>query len=215
MRPPLPYFGGKQRIAHHIVDVFPEHLHYIEPYAGGLSVLLAKPASKMETINDLDGDLITFWRVLRDNPEELIRVCAFTPHSRAELRRACDGEAVSDLERARRVWVELTQGRSGMRGRHDAPGDHCASRCGWPVGAGRCRGGGAGAGCDQRAGRPDRTRRTGPDMDRPIHQPRHILAGRYLVSTGIAEYEAAVIITRCADCEDTQGDSMSDQEDER
>lgn len=113
MKPPVPYFGGKQRIADLIIDTFPEHLHYIEPYAGGLSVLLAKPPSRMETINDLDGDLVTFWRVLRDRPDELISAAALTPHSRAEFtgshRRDDDPD---DLELARRVWVELTQGRS-------------------------------------------------------------------------------------------------------
>lgn len=113
MRPPIPYFGGKQRIAEQIVATFPEHTHYVEPYAGSLSVLLAKPPAAMETVNDLDGDLMTFWRVLRDRPDELVTAAMLTPHSRAELaaaRRRDDNP--DDLERARRVWVELTQGRS-------------------------------------------------------------------------------------------------------
>lgn len=109
----MPYFGGKQRIAPRIVGLLPEHRHYVEPYCGGLSVLLAKAPSKMETANDLDGDIMTFWRVLRDQSAELERVCALTPHSRAE-HVAAAGLEVDDLERARRVWVRLTQGRGNQ-----------------------------------------------------------------------------------------------------
>ena len=114
MKPPFAYYGGKTTMADQIVDLLPEHSHYVEPFAGSLAVLLAKPRSEMETVNDLDGDLMTFWRVLRDRPEDLMRVAALTPHSRAEHRAAYDLEASSDdLERARRVWVLLTQGRGG------------------------------------------------------------------------------------------------------
>lgn len=112
MKPPAPYFGGKQTIAPWIVGLLPDHDHYVEPFCGGLSVLLAKPASKIETVNDLDGDLMTFWRVLRDQPADLMRACALTPHSRAELLAARE-PADTDLETARRVWVRLTQSQGG------------------------------------------------------------------------------------------------------
>ena len=59
----------------------------------------------METVNDLDGDLMNFWRVLRDRPAELERACALTPHSRAEYL-ACYEPATDDLERARRIWSQ-------------------------------------------------------------------------------------------------------------
>lgn len=113
--PPFAYFGGKTRLADRIVSLLPAHEHYVEPYAGSLAVLLAKPCSRMETANDLDGDLMTFWRVLRDQPDALARACALTPHSRAEhLEAYALDDAPSDLERARRVWVLLSQGRSGQ-----------------------------------------------------------------------------------------------------
>lgn len=113
--PPFAYFGGKTRLAGQIVATFPTHEHYVEPYAGSLAVLLAKPRSRMETVNDLDRDLMTFWRVLREQPDDLARVCALTPHSRAEHLEAYSlNDATTDLERARRVWVLLTQGRSGQ-----------------------------------------------------------------------------------------------------
>ncbi|WP_432846000.1 DNA adenine methylase [Amycolatopsis sp. CA-161197] len=115
MKPPFAYFGGKTRLAEQIAAAFPAHEHYVEPYGGSLAVLLAKPRSRMETVNDLDGDLMTFWRVLRDQPAELARVCALTPHSRAEFLEAyaLGLEAPDDVERARRVWVRLSQSRSG------------------------------------------------------------------------------------------------------
>lgn len=110
--PPFAYFGGKTRLADRIVELLPPHEHYVEPYAGSLAVLLAKPRSLMETVNDLDGDLMTFWRVLRDRPDELAEACALTPHSRAEHFEAYDLDAApTEVERARRVWTLLSQGR--------------------------------------------------------------------------------------------------------
>ncbi|WP_405184230.1 DNA adenine methylase [Streptomyces albidoflavus] len=114
MKSPVPYFGSKQRIAPWIVSLLPDHAHYVEPFAGGLSVLLAKQPSAMETVNDLDGELMTFWRVLRDRPTDLIRACALTPHSRSELAAAHKPvDPGDDLETARRIWCRLAQGRSG------------------------------------------------------------------------------------------------------
>ncbi len=111
--PPFTYFGGKTRLADRIAAKFPTHAHYVEPFTGSLAVLMAKRPSRMETINDLDGDLMTFWRVLRDEPVELARACALTPHSRAEFRQAYDLAGCTDLERARRVWCRLSQSRTG------------------------------------------------------------------------------------------------------
>lgn len=114
LAPPIPYFGGKQKIAQKIIQLFPEHSGYVEPFAGGLSVLLAKPRARLEVVNDLNGHIVTFWRVLRDQPEDLQRVCDLTPHSREEFTLADLGDGLSDLERARRVWVLMTQGRSAI-----------------------------------------------------------------------------------------------------
>jgi len=113
LKSPIQYFGAKQQIAEHLVELMPAHQGYIEPYAGSLSVLLAKPPAKIEVVNDLDRRLMTFWRVLRDRPDELIRAAELTPHSRAELNDAAAlGDEADDLEMARQVWVLLTQGRS-------------------------------------------------------------------------------------------------------
>ncbi len=58
LQPPFAYFGGKTTLASRIVDLLPAHEHYMEPFCGGSSVLLAKTPSTMETVNDLDGRLI-------------------------------------------------------------------------------------------------------------------------------------------------------------
>jgi DNA adenine methylase len=113
IKPPFQYYGGKTTLAPRIAAILPSHRHYVEPFAGSLAVLLAKPPSLMETVNDLDAALVTFWRVLRDRPADLARVCALTPHSRAEWEVCADLQVDDDLEQARRVWVRLSQARSG------------------------------------------------------------------------------------------------------
>jgi DNA adenine methylase len=113
LKPPFTYFGGKLKLAERIAALLPSHQHYVEPFAGSLAVLLAKPPSPMETVNDLDGRLMSFWRVLRNRPGELERVCAMTPHSRSEYLAAYE-PAEDELESARRLWVILTQGRGGQ-----------------------------------------------------------------------------------------------------
>jgi site-specific DNA-adenine methylase len=77
--------GGKWRIAPWIIDTFPPHRCYCEPFAGGASVLLQKPPAKFEVLNDLNQDVVRFFRVLRERPDELLRALDLTPYSRAEL----------------------------------------------------------------------------------------------------------------------------------
>ena len=111
---PVSYFGGKQWLAERLVAGFPPHRHYVEVCGGSLAVLLAKRPSRQETVNDLDHTLQTFWRVLRDRADELERACVLTPHSRAERELAhAFPPDLDELEVARRVFVALTQGRTG------------------------------------------------------------------------------------------------------
>lgn len=112
VKPPFAYYGGKTTMAPVIAALLPDHEHYVEPFAGSLAVLLAKTPSRSETVNDLDGDLVTFWRTLRDRPEELERVCVLTPHARSEFELSKSLDVEDDIERARRVWVRLVQSRS-------------------------------------------------------------------------------------------------------
>jgi len=113
MKPPFAYYGGKTNVADQIVALLPDHEYYVEPFAGSLAVLLAKPAARMEVVNDLDSRLMIFWRVLRERPDELIRACALTPHSRTEHQASRSLDDCGDLETARRVWVWLSQSRTG------------------------------------------------------------------------------------------------------
>jgi len=110
------YYGSKHRIANWIIGIMPPHRGYCEPFAGSLSVLAAKPPSKIEVANDLDADLMTFWRILRDRRDDLELACALTPHSRVEHANTLPlrPDPYDEVEHARRVWVRLAQGRSGQ-----------------------------------------------------------------------------------------------------
>lgn len=108
MRAPFAYYGGKTGLAGEIVSLFPEHDVYLEPFFGSGAVLFAKIPAKVEVVNDLDAGAVAFFRMLRDRPEDLERVCALTPHARAEFDA---GLAPTDdkLERARRFWARVNQ----------------------------------------------------------------------------------------------------------
>lgn len=113
VKPPFAYYGGKTTLAPVIADLLPAHEHYVEPFAGSLAVLLAKQPTAWETVNDLDSDLVNFWRVLREAPDELARRAMLTPHSRSEYETSKNLDAApDDIERARLVWVRLSQSRS-------------------------------------------------------------------------------------------------------
>jgi len=111
-RPALRYYGGKWRIAEWIISNFPAHTCYVEPFGGGASVLLSKEPSKIEVYNDLDGEVVNFFRVLRERPEELIRAIQLTPYSREEYKNSYR-PAENDLERARHLYIRSRQGRGG------------------------------------------------------------------------------------------------------
>lgn len=114
-RPVLRYHGGKWRIAPWIISHFPEHTLYVEPFAGGGSVLMRKPRSDGEVLNDLDESLINVFRVLQ-NPataEQLAHAIRFTPYARAEFNLSCVPTA-EGVEAARRLIVRSLMGHGGV-----------------------------------------------------------------------------------------------------
>lgn len=126
MKPPFPYYGSKGRLAGRIVDLMPSHRVYVEPFAGSAAVLFSKAPAPVEVINDLDRNVVTFFRVLRVHEDDLMRALRFTPYSREEYAAADLGdETIDDLERARRFFVRATQG-------HNAAGS--GGRAGWSNG---------------------------------------------------------------------------------
>jgi len=110
VRAPIRYHGGKWLLADWIVRHFPRHQSYVEPYGGGASVLLHKAPAEVETYNDLDHDVVNFFRVLRDDPTRLVRAIELTPFARAEF--TVSWLPVDDpIERARRFYVRSWQAR--------------------------------------------------------------------------------------------------------
>ena len=109
MKAVLKYPGAKNRIADWICSYIPPHDVYLEPFAGSLAVLLNKPRCHIETVNDIDGEIVNFFRVLRDYPEELKGKIELTPFAREEYKSAL--EPTEDMvERARRYCVRCWQG---------------------------------------------------------------------------------------------------------
>lgn len=110
-RPIIKYPGAKWRMADWIISLMPPHRSYLEPFFGSGAVFFCKSPSKVETINDMDGDIVNLFRVLRDTPEELSRAVALTPYSRVEYMQAWEQrQAVMDpVERARVTLIRYWQ----------------------------------------------------------------------------------------------------------
>jgi DNA adenine methylase len=104
MNGPFSYIGGKRALAGKIIAVFPEHKAYIEPFAGGAQVFFHKAPSKVEVLNDLDGEIVGFYRVCQLHYEELVRYLRFTLVSREwfALLQATNPAMLTDIQRAAR-----------------------------------------------------------------------------------------------------------------
>lgn len=109
------WYGGKFSHLNWLLPLLPDCLHYCEPFAGSGAVLLNKEPSPVETYNDIDGEVVNFFRVLREEKEELIEKIALTPFSREEFGLACElNPELSNLERARRFYIRARQVRTGL-----------------------------------------------------------------------------------------------------
>ena len=143
----LRYYGGKRGygLGQWIAGLLPleKHSCYIEPFAGMAGVLLARPPVKMEMLNDLNGRLVNWWRVVRDSPCEFGWLVEHTPRSRDEFRWACaavDDQELPDVRRALAFHVLISQcinagdnslaGGSWMRGFNPSVGSLYRHRAG-------------------------------------------------------------------------------------
>lgn len=111
-RPIVRYHGGKWKLAPWIIEHFPSHKVYLEPFGGAASVLLRKERSYAEVYNDLDGDMVNLFRVARDHGDALLQRLRLTPFAREEFASAY--EPTDDpVERARRTVVRAFMGFGG------------------------------------------------------------------------------------------------------
>jgi DNA adenine methylase len=104
VRPAVHWAGGKSRLLKHILPLVPKHTAYVEPFAGGLAVLLAKERSSVEVLNDRHGDLITFYRCVRFHSEALLTELEFVLTSRREFMDFREQLGLTDIQRAARWY---------------------------------------------------------------------------------------------------------------
>jgi|SRR5665213_287257 len=114
---PLAYYGSKKRLSPHLIPLFPAHRCFVEVFGGSGALLFAKPVSRVEVLNDINGDLVHFYRTLRGpHGPILVRQLSLTPHSRTE--HACckrdASEATGAVEKARRFCVCIGMSYSGI-----------------------------------------------------------------------------------------------------
>jgi len=109
------WYGGKFSHLDWLLPQLPDCFHYCEPFAGSGAVLLNKKPSSVETYNDIDGEVVNFFRVLREEKDNLIEKIALTPFSREEFGLSCElNPDITDIERARRFYVRARQVRTGL-----------------------------------------------------------------------------------------------------
>lgn len=109
------WYGGKFSHLDWLLPQLPDCLHYCEPFAGSGAVLLNRVPSPVETYNDIDGEVVNFFRVLREEKDSLIEQIALTPFSREEFGVACELDPnLTNIERARRFYIRARQVRTGL-----------------------------------------------------------------------------------------------------
>ncbi len=118
---PLSYIGGKRRIAKQLVALIPEHVTYVEPFAGGAQVFFHKPRSKVEVLNDLDEEIVNFLRVCQRHPQELSRMLRWQPASRRLFawHQQQSPDVLTDIERAARFLYLQKNTWGGKRTRRN------------------------------------------------------------------------------------------------
>ena len=104
------YPGSKWSLANWIISFFPEHHSYVEPFFGSGAVLFNKPRSDIETVNDLDGNVVNLFECIRDHPEQLAQAIYYTPYSRDAYETAFSDIPAGKIERALNFYIRLNMG---------------------------------------------------------------------------------------------------------
>jgi DNA adenine methylase len=112
---PFRWVGGKSRLRKQIIGLLPPHTCYVEPFAGAAWVLLGKPRSPVEVLNDIDQEVTTFFQVVKESPEALIESFEWELVSRAEFERLADLDPrqLTDVQRAHRFYYLIMAGWGG------------------------------------------------------------------------------------------------------
>ncbi len=112
---PFKWVGGKSRLRKFVIPMIPSHTCYVEPFAGAAWVLFGKPPSDVEILNDIDEELVNFFQVVKEKPDELISSFEWELVSRAEFDRLASSDPVqmSDVQRAHRFYYLIMAGWGG------------------------------------------------------------------------------------------------------
>lgn len=115
-KPIFPWMGGKRRLAKEILLLFPPHTCYVEPFCGGAALFFMKEPSKVEVINDINGDITNLFRVVKHHLEALVQEFKWAIVSRQmfEWEQLKAPETLTDIQRAARFYY-LTKNRFGAK----------------------------------------------------------------------------------------------------
>ncbi|EBN8183847.1 DNA adenine methylase [Salmonella enterica] len=118
--PIVPWIGGKRRLAKHILPLFPAHTCYVEPFCGAAALYFLKTPSKIEVINDINGELVNLYRVVKHHLEEFVRQFKWALVSRQIYKWLQDTpeETLTDIQRAARFYYLQKQAFGGKVADH-------------------------------------------------------------------------------------------------
>ncbi|EMW2842209.1 DNA adenine methylase, partial [Yersinia enterocolitica] len=118
--PIVPWIGGKRRLAKHILPLFPAHTCYVEPFSGAAALYFLKTPSKTEVINDINGELVNLYRVVKHHLEEFVRQFKWALVSRQIYKWLQDTpeETLTDIQRAARFYYLQKQAFGGKVADH-------------------------------------------------------------------------------------------------
>ncbi|MBP1207501.1 site-specific DNA-adenine methylase [Duganella sp. 1411] len=135
--PIIPWIGGKRRLADRIVPQFPKHSYYVEVFAGGAALYFMRPPAEVEVINDVNGDLVNLYRVVKNHLEEFVRKFKYALSSRDVFKwlQVTPPHTLTDIQRAARFFYLQQQafggkveGQSWGTANDRAPGKSVAHR---------------------------------------------------------------------------------------